>query len=666
MCYTAATGRSHQDERLVVLAKSREGAVHSLEAFARGEPEPGVFSGRRPAQGAAKLAFVFCGQGPQYPGTGRELFEGEPVFRSVVEQCHAHFSALGFDELLAVLADADDCRLRETRYAQAAIFTLQVALAALWRSWGVEPDAVVGHSLGEVAAAHVAGVLDLSDAVRVVRERARVCERLTGTGRMASVALSPEAVRTFLAEIGSSLSIAAINGPRSIVLSGPAGTLADALGSLRDRQVPCRDHGVDYAFHSHQVDPLERELADAIGALAVREARVPIVSTVTGEIEETAKFDARYWGRNLRSPVLFASAVDRLANDGFGAFLEVGPYPILRSPISQCLAEREAQTKVLGSIQRDEPERLTLKKSAAQLYTLGHDVRWQAMLPVGARRVSDLPTYPWQRQRYWLDVPHLAAPSGPQEVADDELQDCLYEVRWAPLAPRERATDGRPAIWLILTDRTGVGQAVAAALEARGHRCSVLRSHDALGNGNAPHEVSDEGILRNALGSLLGRSARPPHRRRHPPLGAGVNAAVRDKRGLHLARPAGLAGQRAPDYAAAGRARRPGASAALARHTGRPGHPCRGRTRSPSPRRHYGDSAAPVRRSFRRCGAGCSTLTPTRPPMRPPTTSCDRSSPTTTRIRRPSATASGTSSECSGWTRRSPAPSCYGRTRATW
>jgi acyl transferase domain-containing protein len=503
VCYSAATGRSHHDERLVVLAESRDEAVHSLEAFARGEPELGVFAGRRPAQGAAKLAFIFCGQGPQYPGMGRELFEREPVFRSVVEQCHAHFSALGFDELLAVLADADDCRLRETRYAQAAIFTLQVALAAVWRSWGVEPDAVVGHSLGEVAAAHVAGVLDLSDAVRVARERARVCERLTGTGRMASVALSPDAVRAYLAEIGSSLSIAAINGPRSTVLSGPAGALADALEPLRERQVPCRDHGVDYAFHSDQVDPLERELVDAIGTLAVREARVPIVSTVTGQIEETAKFDARYWGRNLRSPVHFVSAVGQLADDGFGAFVELGPHPILRSPISQCLAERESQAKVLGSIQRDEPERLTLKKSAAQLYTLGHDVRWQAMLPAGARRVSDLPTYPWQRQRYWLDVPHLAAPSGPEEAADDELQDSLYEVCWTPQAPRERATDGRPATWLILADRTGVGQAVAAVLEARGHRCSVLRSHDALRNGTAPHEVSHEGILRNALGSLL-------------------------------------------------------------------------------------------------------------------------------------------------------------------
>jgi acyl transferase domain-containing protein/acyl carrier protein len=352
------------------------------------------FRGRARAE-VPKIAFVFSGQGCQWAGMGCELLESEPVFRGVFERCDAALRTLGGPSLLDLLGASDaEERLRETRLAQPAIFALQVALAALWRSWGVEPTAVVGHSLGEVTAAHVAGILDLPDALRVVQERAERMERTRGVGAMLSLAVSEEEAELLLHDLADRVSLAAVNGPRSVVLSGEREALETLRASLDDvhsRWVP-----VDYAFHSPPLEAASAELSRALAALRPGSAELAIASTVSGDFQDGRSFGAAHWGANLRRTVRFAAAVRTLVEKGCGAFLEIGGHPVLRGDLEQLAG---ADALVLGSLQRGKPQLRSLLSSLAKLYVRGHDVRWDA-LSQPQDRVVDLPTYPWQHRTH--------------------------------------------------------------------------------------------------------------------------------------------------------------------------------------------------------------------------------------------------------------------------
>ena len=225
--------------------------------------------------------------------------------------------------------DAAQSRLNEIDIIQPALFAIQVALAALWRSWGIEPQAVVGHSMGEVAAAYVAGALSLDDAVRVICRRSRLVKRTIGQGAMAAVELSIEEARRVLAGYEDRVSIAASNGPTSTVLSGDPAALEAILDQLQRHDIFCRMVKVDFASHSPQMDPLRADLLQALEGLQPRPESVPIYSTVTGKVSDGLEFDALYWARNLREPVLFSTAVQRLLEDGHDIFLEISPHPIL-------------------------------------------------------------------------------------------------------------------------------------------------------------------------------------------------------------------------------------------------------------------------------------------------------------------------------------------------
>jgi natural product biosynthesis luciferase-like monooxygenase protein len=414
ICYTAGARRSHHDYRLALVGRSREEFAAQLEGFLRGDPlsDRGTdrqeslsypSSGRRIAGREHKCAFVFSGQGTQWLGMAHELLEQEPVFFETMKRCAEQLGEYaGWDLLEELTAASVQSRLHQTEIAQPAICAIQVALAALWRSWGIVPNAVVGHSLGEVAAAHVAGVFNLKDTMKIVFHRSRLMERAAGQGKMAAVGLSVEECETALQGYEGRLDIAAINGPAASVISGDPDALEEVLASLKERNVFARLLAGGYAFHSYQMCPVQSELVEALRDLQPQVASIPVYSTVTGSVSDGENFDAVYWGRNLREPVRFAKAVDRLIGKGYDVFLEVAPRPVLASMIAACFDQVGKQGTVLASIRQSGGERASLLASVSSLYTMGFELDWDKISQSTGRCVS-LPSYPWQRERHWLE-----------------------------------------------------------------------------------------------------------------------------------------------------------------------------------------------------------------------------------------------------------------------
>ncbi|MBO0801398.1 MAG: acyltransferase domain-containing protein, partial [Blastocatellia bacterium] len=346
------------------------------------------------------------GMGPQWWAMGRQMLEQEPVFREAVERCdealrrHANWSLL--EELLA---DESRSRMSEAEVAQPANFALQVALAALWRSWGIEPDAIIGHSAGEVAAIHVAGVMNLEEAVRVIFHRSRLQQRATGKGKMAAVGLSLAEAERAIEGYEDRVSLAAINSPMSVTLSGDADAIEEIARTLELKEVFCRILQVKVPYHSRHMEPFKDELLQSLRGLELRPASIPFYSTVSGQrvgIADSHELNAEYWWRNVRNPVRFAEAMDRIIQDGHNVFVELSPHPVLASSISQCLMQSGQKGTILPSLRRQEPEREQMLGSLGALHTLGSKVEWERLYPAGGRFVR-LPSYPWQHERYWQE-----------------------------------------------------------------------------------------------------------------------------------------------------------------------------------------------------------------------------------------------------------------------
>jgi len=401
ICYSAALRRGHGDLRLTVVGASQRELVQQLDAFVAGETRLSMASGRRMSKYSPRLAFVFSGMGPQWWGMGRELLKEEPVFRDLVIQCDTLFQELSGLSLLEELATSEEhSRINETQMAQPAIFAVQTALASLWRSWGVVPEAIVGHSVGEVAGAHVAGILSLEDAVKLVFHRSRLQKRTSGEGAMLAVEMASREAEDLLGRYDHSVSIAAINSPRDVTLSGDAAALKEIAVMLEERQVFCRFLQVEVPYHSAKMEVLRPELWECLRDLQPRSAAIPMYSTVTGSQVIGTELDAEYWWQNIRNPVRFAAAIDGLLQAECNLFLEIGPQPVLAGAIGRCVAESKREGTVVSSLRRQEPERTMLLGALGKLYTLGYPVDWKPQFP-GAGHFVLLPAYPWQRERHW-------------------------------------------------------------------------------------------------------------------------------------------------------------------------------------------------------------------------------------------------------------------------
>nr|ADB12491.1 EpoD [Sorangium cellulosum] len=415
LAFSLATTRSPMTYRLAVAATSREALSAALDTAAQGQAPPAAARGHASTGSAPKVVFVFPGQGSQWLGMGQKLLSEEPVFRDALSACDRAIQAeAGWSLLAELAADETTSQLGRIDVVQPALFAIEVALSALWRSWGVEPDAVVGHSMGEVAAAHVAGALSLEDAVAIICRRSLLLRRISGQGEMAVVELSLAEAEAALLGYEDRLSVAVSNSPRSTVLAGEPAALAEVLAILAAKGVFCRRVKVDVASHSPQIDPLRDELLAALGELEPRQATVSMRSTVTSTIVAGPELVASYWADNVRQPVRFAEAVQSLMEGGHGLFVEMSPHPILTTSVEEIRRATKREGVAVGSLRRGQDERLSMLEALGALWVHGQAVGWERLFSAGGaglRRVP-LPTYPWQRERYWVEAPTGGAASG--------------------------------------------------------------------------------------------------------------------------------------------------------------------------------------------------------------------------------------------------------------
>ncbi|WP_299537454.1 type I polyketide synthase [uncultured Streptomyces sp.] len=475
VAHALATTRATLDHRAVVIAPDADGLRGALDALAEGRTGPHTVRGTAVR---GRLAFLFSGQGAQRAGMGRELYDAFPAFAEAFDEVCAHLDPL-LDRPLRDVVFHDADALGRTGWAQPALFAHQVALFRLLESWGVVPDRIAGHSVGELAAAHTAGVLSLPDACALVAARGALMDALPPGGAMTAVRMTEAEARAALAGFGGRAELAAVNTREDVVVSGDADALEElaALGRATDRRMRRMD--VSHAFHSPHMDPVLDALAAEAAKLAFRPARIPLVSTVTGLADDGAMSTPGYWAGQARATVRFSDAVTALVDDGATRFLELGPGTTLTALVERVLE----RTRTLGDAEdafavatqrpdRDQPT--ALLTALARLHTTngtGPGITWGTILAPGRTRPA-LPTYAFQRTRYW-PAPHPAGPGTVLRPAAPE-DAYRYTASWRPMPEPERAVPGGD--WLLVhTDDDDASTPLAALLQAEGMRLTGVR-----------------------------------------------------------------------------------------------------------------------------------------------------------------------------------------------
>jgi acyl transferase domain-containing protein len=401
--FSLATGRSGLEYRGAVIGSDSQAMVAGLSGLADGQPAAQVVTGRATA---GKVAFVFPGQGGQWERMAVELLDSSPVFAAHMKACAEALAPHVDWSLEAVLrGSAPESSLTRVDVIQPALFAVMVSLAALWRSCGVRPAMVIGHSQGEIAAAYVAGALTLDDAAHVVSARSRAIAELGAVGAMASIGLPAAQLNARLEGGDGRISVAAWNSPTSTVISGEPVAVQEFVGACEAEGVFARVIPVDYASHSAQIEPVREQLVGALSSITPRAGEIPFYSTVSGTVVDAATLDGEHWYRNLRQPVQFEQGTAALLNDGVHTFIEMGPHPVLAVAITESAeahCEDPSSVAVLGSLRREEGDWQRFLTSLAEAHVHGVGVDWATVFaPYHPHRV-ELPTYPFQRQRYWL------------------------------------------------------------------------------------------------------------------------------------------------------------------------------------------------------------------------------------------------------------------------
>ena len=403
--WTLATRRTAFEHRAVVVGGDRERLDAALAALAQGEPSAGMVTGVARSE-PGRVAFVFPGQGSQWAGMGAQLLDSSPVFAEQMARCEEALAPWQDWQVSAVLRQAPGApTLDRLDVVQPALFSVMVSLAALWRGYGVEPDAVVGHSQGEVAAAYVAGALSLADAAKVVASRSKVLMAASGGGAMLAIALSAAEVSRALGRFGESVSIAVLNGPAAVTVGGTAAAIAELAAELTARGARVRPiRGATGAGHTPIVEAIREDVMAALGTITPQRGRIAFYSTVTGDEVDTRELDTGYWYRNIRHTVLFEPAVRRMLKDGYGVFVESSAHPVLASSVQDIADEADAQVVTAPTLRREEGSQGRFLLSAAGLWANGIAVDWAQAFGEDARRNIDLPTYPFQHRSYWLST----------------------------------------------------------------------------------------------------------------------------------------------------------------------------------------------------------------------------------------------------------------------
>ena len=397
VCYTSAERRTHFEHRVAILGSTRAELRAGLESFGRREDNPNVLAGR--ARARPRLVMVFSGMGSPIAAVRCEQLLRERVFREVLERCDAYLQPLAGWSLLAELADGSAGRsVGEVAVAQVKNYSIQAGLTALLRSWGLAPDAVTGHSVGEIAAAQAAGALTLEEGLRLVFHRGRLAQRVSGSGRMLAAALSHDEALQAIGDRGDRVCIAAINSSRSVTLSGESAALEQIAARLEAEQRFCRFLPVTVPYHSAAFESVRDEFLAAVADVSGQRAEVPLASSTLGIWSGPTVFGPGHWWRNFREPVQFAAAMNLLADEAFDLYLEVGPHPILRTYLTDCLADRSSHAEIIATLRHGEDDRIGLSRAAAALHAQGRRVDWNGVLGGHRGKCVTLPSYPWQHE----------------------------------------------------------------------------------------------------------------------------------------------------------------------------------------------------------------------------------------------------------------------------
>ncbi|MEM7125067.1 MAG: type I polyketide synthase [Chloroflexota bacterium] len=446
LCYTAYVGRSHFSHRLSVSASNVGEMQAHLDGYVTGRPAPSVQQAIVPEhQVQPKVAFLFTGQGSQYVGMGRELYETEPIFRRTIDLCDEILKEELGDSLLNVLysdkvaksqsykvvSDHNAATLQpatlldQTQHTQPALFALEIALAELWQSWGIQPGMLIGHSVGEIAAAYVAGIFRLEDALQLVAARGQLMGSLPQDGAMVSLMVNEVRVQEAIVPYRQDVSIAAVNGPESVVISGKSEAVQAVASQLTAEGIKTRNLTVSHAFHSPLMDPILEAFRQVAESIQYQKPRLPLISNVTGKLAGDEVMSADYWVRHVREAVRFADGAQTLHEQGVSIFLEIGPKPILLGMVGDPAGDRMSPIKAVGdgtdsssshsltlspshpvllaSLREDRSDWQQLIESLGGLYAHGVEIDWNGLDRGHHRRKIILPTYPFQRQRYWIE-----------------------------------------------------------------------------------------------------------------------------------------------------------------------------------------------------------------------------------------------------------------------
>jgi acyl transferase domain-containing protein len=530
LCFSANTGRSHFNHRLAVVAGSVVQAQKKLEDFVFDQETTGIFKGQALSANKRKLGFLFAGQGSQYIGMGRQLYQTQPSFRQALDSCDEILRSYLDRSLVEVLYPkaGQASPLDKTAYTQPALFALGYALAQLWRSWGAEPSVVMGHSVGEYAAACVAGVFNLHDALKLIAARGRLMQNLPEEGEMAVVFANEAQVTAEMRPYIREVSIAAINGPQDTVISGRREEVEAVVAALHAKRVETKSLTVSHAFHSALMEPMLAAFEQVASEVVYSPPKMGFISNVTGKpVTPSDIMTPQYWCRHIREPVRYSAGIESMRQLGIEVFLEISPKPVLLEMGHRCLPD--GAEVWLPSLRKGQPDWQQLLSSLGELYRRGLHGNWLGFDRDYSRRRLALPTYPWQRSHHWIEtskrqkvdlseehprtpIVHLLNQGDAKQLTQQlekaknfseeqkkllpELlevlieqhqqqrtaactKDLFYQLDWQ-LKPceleavQEEIVFDQPGSWLILADRTGVGQGLSQLLQEHGQRCILV------------------------------------------------------------------------------------------------------------------------------------------------------------------------------------------------